>query len=353
MVNIDKLLETLTNATGVGYQGNVADIVCRELKKHGIDTRKEKDGSVCGSLKGTTEYGLMLACHIDEIGFIVDSIDDAGRLGFSMIGGSDVSILPGQEVMVHGKKPVPGYIGAKPPHLIHQKERKKIQPLEKLFVDTGLPAEAAKNMFKIGDCISFINKYQKLQGELRTAKSLDNRASVACGILVMRELSKYRNDFNIYFVATSQEEFSGLGARIHAHRLPVDFSIVVDVSLAEYPGLKSHEFFPLNSGPEIGRGATIPAKLSDLLIKTAQQYKIPYQIEPMPTYTGTDADGIAFSRAGIATCTVGIPLRYMHTPVEVVSLKDIRHARDLIVHFIRKLMKNEKDQLGLTRLKDG
>jgi len=144
---------------------------------------------------------------------------------------------------------------------------------------------------------------------------------------------------SVHFVATSQEEYTGLGARIHAFRLPVEYAVIVDVSHAEHPDLKEHECFPLGNGPTITRGATVPAKLSDLLIQTAKELEISYQLQPVPSRTGTDADDIAFSREGVASCIVGIPLRYMHTPVEVVSLKDIERAARLITHFIKRLEK--------------
>jgi len=342
MDHIDEVLRNLTLATGIGYSGDIQNVIQKQLQDFGIDAEIEKDGSVCGYIEGMTTRGIMIACHIDEVGFLINSIDDAGRLGLSEVGGIDASILPGQEVMVNGLKSVPGYIGAKPPHLVPKEERKKILPIDKLFVDTGLSISEVKEFFKIGDSISFLSRYRKLQGDLRTVKSLDNRASVACGIMAMHELSQRKRNFNIYFVATSQEEFTGLGARTHAYRLPVDYAIVVDVSFGEHPDLKEHEYTLLGNGPVIGRGATIPERLSDLLIKTAEEFDIPYQIEALPTHTGTDADGIAFTRDGIATCVIGIPLRYMHTPVEIVCLKDIEYAKNLIVNYTEKLMKNDK-----------
>jgi endoglucanase len=337
MDHLDQLLKKLTLATGVGYAGNAADVVREELCSYGIDARIEQDGSVYGCLTGAQDFGVMLACHIDEIGFMVSSVDDSGRIGLSGIGGVDVRILPGQEVVIHGKENVRGYIGAKPPHLLTAEERKQVLPLEKLFVDTGLTPAAVKKAVAIGDCISFLGSYTTLQGDLRSVKAIDNRASVACGLMVMRELSGAERPCHVHFIATSQEEYTGLGARIHSYALPVRYAVVVDVTFGEYPDLKEHEYFPLNSGPVLGRGATIPETLYDILIAAAKEIEIPYQIEALPTYTGTDADAIAFNREGIPTCLVGIPVRYMHTPIEVVSLKDIQRAHRLIVNFLRHL----------------
>jgi endoglucanase len=268
---------------------------------------------------------------------MVSRIDDAGRIFFSEVGGADVRILPGQEVTVLGKKRYRGYVGVKPPHLLGREERKRVLPLEELFIDVGLRPGVVKRDVRIGDYIAFAAKYKKLQGDLRAVKSLDNRASVACGIMALRELAKKDHGLDVYFVATSQEEFTGLGARTHAYKLPLDYAIVVDVSHAEHPDLKDHEYFPLNKGPTIVRGATVPARMYDLLVEAAKELEIPYQIEPVLSRTATDADDIAFNREGIPTCVVGIPLRYMHTPVEIVSLRDIERAARLITRFIEKL----------------
>jgi endoglucanase len=240
-------------------------------------------------------------------------------------------------VTILGKKKYCGYIGVKPPHLVSKDERSKVHPLTDLFIDVGMAPVDLKKNIRVGDYIAFRGTYQKLQGDLRSVKALDNRASVACGILVLQALAKLDHALSVHFVATSQEEYTGLGARTHAYKLPLDYAVVVDVSHAEHPSLKEHECFPLNNGPTIVRGATVPAKLHDLLVATAKELEIPYQVEPVPSSTGTDADDIAFNREGIPTCIVGIPLRYMHTPVEIVSLKDIERAARLITYFIKKL----------------
>ncbi len=337
MEYLDRLLEKLTRGIGVGYDGNIRQIISDELSALNIKAEINPDGSVTASIKGREKSSILIACHLDEIGYIVSSIDEDGRIYFSEIGGVDVRILPGQEVLISGKTEISGYIGVRPPHLLSRAERKKVQPLHKLFVDTGLSAKYVKENVKIGDIISFADNYYKFNNNLRSAKSLDNRAGVACGILVLKELINSTHQVNIYFVATNQEEFSGLGAEVHSYRLPVDYGLVIDVTFGEYPGQKESEIFSLNKGPTIAKGATIPAKLSNLLIDSAKELEIPYQVEPISGFTGTDADAIAFNREGIPTCIVGIPLRYMHSPVEVVSLKDIERAARLIAGFIKKL----------------
>ncbi len=334
---LDGLLEKLTLAIGIGYGGDISDVILQCLDSENIPAVLEKDGSVSVHLKGRGKHGIMLACHADEIGYMVSRIDVEGRIFLSEIGGADARILPGQEVIVTGKRRLSGYVAAKPPHLLSKEDREKAPCLEDLFVDTGLAPSVVKADVRVGDYVTFAGRYGKLPHDLRTVKALDNRASVACGILVLKELAKKKSEIDVYFVATSQEEYTGLGAKIHAYRLPIDYGIVVDVCHAEHPDLKDYEYFPLNSGPTILRGATIPAGLFERLTKTARKLKIPYQIEAVPSVTGTDAEDIAFNRDGIPTCVLNIPLRYMHTPIEVVSLKDIERTATLITQFIRGL----------------
>ncbi len=337
MEYLDSLLNKLCTATGLGYAGNVADIVSNEIKPFTNKVEVSADGSVYGFVSGTDSLNVMLACHLDEIGFIVNYIEESGFLRFSSVGGCDERILPGQEVVIIGKKPVRGYIGIKPPHLMSKGEQEKVLLIDRLFIDTGLRPSVLKRLIGIGDPVFFTGHYDTLQGDFRSAKSLDNRASVACSIFIVRELARIGSPVNVHFVATSQEEFTGLGARIHSYRLKLDYGIVIDVTHGEYPGLAEGDYFGLNKGPVIVRGGTVPRKLYRLLLDTAKAHELPYQIEPVPGYTGTDADAIAFNKEGIPTCVLGIPLRYMHTAVEVVCLKDIERTARLIVEFVRRI----------------
>ncbi len=334
---LDGILERLCRANGVGYSGGVKNVLLNEIESFTDEAKIFPDGSVYGLIKGMKKINVMLACHIDEIGFIVSDIEDNGFIRFKPVGGCDDRILPGQEIIILGRKEIRGYVGAKPPHLMKKDEAEKVMTTDKLYIDTGMKSELLKKFVNVGDFICFVGHYDKLQGDLRSAKALDNRSSIACAILVLRELSKLGSPVNLHFVATNQEEFSGLGARIHSYRLNPDYGVVIDVTHGEYPGLSEGEYFNLNKGPVIARGATIPQKVYKLLTECAQSREIPYQIEPVPIYTGTDAEAIAFNKEGIPTGVIGIPLRYMHTPVEVVCLKDIERTAHLVIEFLKKL----------------
>jgi len=336
MEYLDRLLEALTNASSIGFAGNAGEIIAAEIKTLGLNAEISPDGSVYASLPGAGSKHILIACHGDEIGMMVAALIEKGYVRFSEIGGCDPRIYPGQEVIILGREPVSGYIGVKPPHLVTPAERSKILSVSELFIDTGLAQEKVRSLVRIGDPVVFRGQYRKLGSDLRSTKALDNRASVACGIMVLKELAGTILPVSVHFVATSQEEYTGLGARVFSNRLPLDYALVIDVCHAEFPDLHEGEFFPLNSGPAIGRGGSIPRKMHQTLVDVARELEIPYQIEPMPSVTGTDADDIAFNKEGIPTAILGIPLRYMHSPVEIVSLKDIERAVRLAVGFIKK-----------------
>jgi endoglucanase len=337
MEYLDQLLERLTTACGAAYAGDAAQVIAAEIKALGVGPEISADGSVHASLPGTGGVNVLLACHSDEIGLMVTRLDGQGFIRFSPIGGCDPRVYPGQEVTILGRERIPGYIAVKPPHLVTPAERGKVIPVSELFIDTGLPPDQVRGTVRIGDVIVFFGPYRKLSPDLRSAKALDNRASVATGLLVIKALVGAARACNLHFVATSQEEYTGLGARIFSNLLTLDYALVIDVTHGDHPDLHEGEFYPLNSGPTIGRGGTIPPNIFRLLSETARELEIPYQVEPMPSWTGTDADTIAFNKEGIPTGVLGIPLRYMHSPVEVVSLKDIERTARLVVGFLKKI----------------
>jgi putative aminopeptidase FrvX len=337
MEYLDRLLESLTGAASIGFAGNAAGLIAAEIKTLGLGAEISSDGSVYASLPGSGSKHLLIACHGDEIGMMVTALNEQGYIRISEIGGCDPRIYPGQEVTILGREPVNGYIAVKPPHLVTAAERSKIMTVSELFIDTGLTPEKIRSLVRIGDTVVFRSQYRKLSPDLRSAKALDNRASVACGIMILKDMINAAPPLTIHFAATSQEEYTGLGARVFANRLELDYALVIDVCHAEFPDLNEGEFFPLNSGPAISRGGSIPLEMYQSLVAVARELEIPYQVEPIPSVTGTDADDIAFNKEGIPTAILGIPLRYMHSPVETVSLKDIERTARLAVGFIKKL----------------
>ncbi len=330
---LDLLLEKLSNACGLGYSTEATRLVEREARKYTKEVTIDKSASVVATSRGRGKKRVMLAAHVDEVGFVVSGIED-GYLRIAPIGGIDPRVLPGQEVTVYGRRRLRGYIGITAPHYTTPQDRERVLAIKDLYVDTGLPNARIKRLVQIGDGIVYAGRYAKLAGHLRRGKALDNRAGVACGLAVLKMLSRVKHDCDLHFVATAQEEELGLGARINAYRLDLDLGLAVDVTYGDHPESKEHEIFPLGRGPVLGKGPVLSARVFDGLAAAANRLEIPFQVECLPRATRTDADYIALAKEGVPTGLVSIPVRYMHTPVEVVSLSDIERAARVIADFL-------------------
>ncbi|MCS7286351.1 MAG: M42 family metallopeptidase [Anaerolineae bacterium] len=336
-----ELLKKLSEAPGVsGSESEVSRIVAEEFKKYVDEVRTDALGNVIGLKRGTgpSPRRIMLTAHMDEIGLMVSEIEK-GFIRFTTVGGIDERVLPGQEVIVHGLRPLPGVIATKPPHLLSPKERMKVTPRDQLFVDVGLPEEEVNSLVKVGDFISFAARCVKLQGDMASGKAFDDRASVVALIYCLELLSQMRHRWDVYAVATSQEEMGLRGAVVSAYGIAPDLAIVIDVGFGDSPGLSEAETIRVGKGPAIAIGPNFHPLLREALIKTAKELEIPYQIEAIPGPSGTDAWAIQVSREGVPTALLSIPLRYMHTPVETLSLKDIERTGLLLANFISRLEK--------------
>lgn len=250
---LDSLLEKLSNACGVGYVTEAKEVVAREARRFTRQVEIDMAGNVLMRKKGKGKKEVMVCTHIDEIGFLISNIDES-YLRFTRVGGFDPRVLPGQEVMVYGKERLHGYIGIRPPHYTTPEEREKVLGISDLYIDLGRSEADAKKLVRIGDFGSFFPKYTRLAGNLRSGKALDNRASVACGLLVLRELQRVEHDCNVNVVATTQEEDTGLGALTTAYRLEPDICLVIDVCHAEHPEIKEYDAHPLNQVRRSVRG---------------------------------------------------------------------------------------------------
>jgi len=340
-MNTFEVLKKLSEAPGVaGNESGVSQIVAEEFKKYVDELRTDALGNVIGLKKGTgpSPRRIMLAAHMDEIGLMVSEIEK-GFIRFTTVGGIDDRILLGQEVIVHGLKPLPGIIASKPPHLLSPEERKKVTPKDQLFVDVGLPEEEVKALVRVGDFISFAAKCVRLQGDMASGKAFDDRASVAALVCCLEHLSQMKHRWDVYAVATSQEEMGLRGAVVSAYGIAPDLAIAIDVGFGDSPGLSDAETIKVGKGPAIAIGPNFHPALGEALVKIAQELEIPYQTEAIPGPSGTDAWAIQVSREGVPTALLSIPLRYMHTPVETLSLKDIERTGLLLAHFISRLEK--------------
>jgi len=279
---------------------------------------------------------ILFAAHMDAIGLIVTGIQD-GFLRVTEIGGVDPRILPGQAVTVHGSRAFPGLAVLWPDRLVDTRHKNKPPTLKRILVDTGLPAEEVRSVVRVGDLVSFATKPTELSGGTISGHTLDNRASVAALTVCLEELKKVKLDWNLWMVATVQEEETCIGGVTSPFEIQPDIAVAVDVTFAKGPGASDYRAFPMGKGPTIGTGSNIHPYLFKNFKSVAEKYEIPFAVEPLPKGSGTDAVVMQLVGSGIPSAVIGIPLRYMHTPVEEVMIEDIQRTGHLLAAFVQSL----------------
>lgn len=342
---LQHLLET---PSPTGSEMAVADILRRRLAPTADEIETDVMGSVHAVLKGTGEGpSVMFAAHMDEIGLMVTYINDEGFLSIASIGGVDAAVLPGIRVDVHtAEGTVRGVVGKKPIHLIETDDRKKVTPLDKLVIDVGLPGEEVKDRIRVGDSITYGVGFETFGKTMAISRSFDDKAGVYVGTRVIEELKKSglsKGDF--IFASTVQEEIGVRGAQTSAYSIEPDVGIAFDVTHAtDYPGIDKMKYGDLacGKGPVIARGPNINPHVYERLVAAAEKEGISYQLEAEPGVTGTDARAIQVSRGGNATGLISVPLRYMHTPTEVINLDDLEATVRLVVGFVLDLDKDSQ-----------
>lgn len=332
------LLELLSNGNGVsGYEYTLNDTIIGAFKEHSDDVSVDRMGNIIAFRKGFKEGNnvkIMLAGHMDEIGLMVKDIEDNGFLRFTNVGGIDPRTILGQEVIVHGKKDLFGVIGSKPPHLQEPSDQDKAIKMDDMTIDIGLSKEKVKELVTIGDTITVNRQLINLQNSRVAGKALDDRAGVAVMYQCLKELSKLHHEADVYFVSTVQEEVSMAGALTSTYKINPDIGIAIDVGFGTTPELNKSNSIELGQGPGITLGGNIHPGLRKKIIEIAKEYNIPYQMEITPGPTGTDARAMQITREGIPSLVLSIPLRYMHTSVEVLDMNDINHSAKLLAFFI-------------------
>lgn len=333
---LKKLVET---PSATGNEERVAAIVRDRLSNSADWVETDTMGSVHATLDGRgSGPTLMLSAHMDEVGLMVTYISDDGFLSVSAVGGVDAAILPGMRVDVHTSNGMlRGVVGRKPIHLIDQDDRKTVTPLEKLVIDVGMPGDEVKERIRIGDTITYGVGFERLGRGLAVSRAFDDKVGVFIACRVMEELARAGRAVGDFTAAiTVQEEIGTRGAITSAHSIDPDIALAFDVTHAtDYPGIEKTKYgdIRLGGGPVIARGPNINPVVFNRLVAAANAEGIPYQLEAEPSITGTDARAIQVTRDGIPTGLVSIPLRYMHTPTEVISLKDVKGAIRLITRF--------------------
>lgn len=347
--NLQETLKKLTETPGPsGHESELRELILGALSPLVDEARADALGNVIACKRGSGESpgSIMLAAHMDEIGLMVTKLDK-GFIRFTSVGGVDPGVLPSQEVVVHGRRPLPGMIASRPPHVLPASERRKPIPIDQLFIDVGLPADELDELVQVGDFITFQRETVLLNEKYATGKALDNRASVTALLAALHYLQTTTHTWDVYAVTTVQEEVGLRGAMASTFQINPDIGIALDTTFAEQPGLNSQETVAWDKGPAIGLGPNIHPSLHTRLVDTAKAHEIPYTVEVLPGNTGTDAWAMQVTRAGIPTGLLSIPIRNMHTPAETVVLKDIDRTARLLAAFIGEL---DRDALGTLRL---
>ena len=323
-----------------GFEGPVREVITQAWADLTDEQRRDALGNLIATKRSATTNGgshkIMLTAHMDEIGLMATKLDGP-FVRVTSIGGIDRRVLPGQLVTVHGQRDLPGVIGSRPPHIVPVSERNKYLPLKDLVVDLGLSARQVADLVSVGDIVSFAPAANTLQGKLLSAKALDNRASVAALTVCLEALQTRAHTWDVAAVATVQEEVTMGGGIAGTYHVQPDLAIVVDVTFAVGDGVSEGKGFPLGEGPVIGLGANVHTRLFERLRETAKKMEMDHKIEPIPRDSGTDARVVQVSREGVPTALLSIPIRNMHTPVEIVSLEDIERAGRLLAEFVAAL----------------
>lgn len=334
---LDKLLRA---GAPSGYEGPAAQIwrdaaSFAEVSVDGI-------GSTIARV-GEASPLLAVVGHIDEIGLIVTHIDEKGFLWFAPVGGWDPQILVGQRVEVRGRNGlVPGVAGRKPIHLLDPEQRKKVVELKTMHIDIGAAErEEAEELVRVGDPVVIQAEPMAVAGDRLVSRAMDNRLGAYVALESLRRCAEGDGPGGSFAaVAAVQEEIGLFGARTAAFQIRPDIAVAVDVTHAtDAPGVDEKEIgsHSFGSGPAIGRGSTLSPKVFELLLETAEAEGIPHSISASGRGTSTDADVLQISRAGIPTGLVSIPLRYMHSPVEMVDLADVEATVELLAAFGSRL----------------
>ena len=336
------LKKLLSTPSPSGFESGIQR-VCKSYSKPYVDeVRKDVHGNQYAVRNPKGKLRVMLAGHVDEIALIVNHIDKDGFLGFQAIGGVDASVLDGQRVVVHTDKgDVSGVIGRRAIHLMDLKERGTALPIHKLWIDIGSKDKKdSERSVSIGDPATIAVGFMELKNGRVIARALDDRIGAFIVIEAMRLIANKKIDCAVYCVTTVQEEIGLRGATTSAYECDPHVGIAVDVAHAtDHPECDAKRFgaFSLDEGPILHRGPNMNPVLAKQLVGIAKKKKIPYQMMAAPRGTGTDANAMQLNRGGVATALIGVPNRYMHSPVEMISLKDAEQCARLLAEWICSL----------------
>lgn len=338
------LKELVESPSPSGYEGPARAIWRRAVEGVAEELRTDLHGNTIAAVNPRGTPRVMLAGHVDEIGFLVTYIDDDGFVYFGPIGGHDPVIVPGQRMRIHtAGGPLLGAVGRRPIHLMRGEERDKKVELHDLWIDVGARSrDDVAGRVKVGDPVTLSVGLERLQGDRIVSRALDNKMGAFIVAETLKQVAERQPRAALFSVATVEEEVGLRGAYTSTFSVDPQVGIAIDVTHAlDHPGAAGDKKrlgdICLGQGPVISRGPSINPIVFDRLVAAAEAAGLPYQVEPNPNSSGTDADAIQRSRGGVATAVVSVALRYMHTPVEMLELGDIDQTIDLLAEFVTRL----------------
>jgi putative aminopeptidase FrvX len=341
--SLDLLKDLLDAPSPSGYEQPAAAVYRAFASKYADDVATDVMGSVAARLAGNAGGpSVMLAGHMDEIGFMVSYVMPEGFIAFKCVGGVDAHIMPGKRVRVVTRDgELLGVIGRLPIHLLEEDERKQVAKMHKFQIDLGLSGDEARAKVRIGDPVVFDMGFAEFGDDMAVGRAFDDKMGVWIAGEVLRRVKESGGAAgDLIAVATVQEEVGMRGGRTSAYSVDPAVGIAVEVCHAtDYPDCDRRRYGDIKcgGGPVIARGPNINPKVFDLLVAAAEAEKLPYQLDAEPRGTGTDANVIQLSRGGKAAALVSVALRYMHTPSEVLSLADLENTARLLTAFVKRL----------------
>ena len=342
------LTELLHARSPSGYEFEAQAVFDRHVKPAADAYAKDALGNRIATLHPRGDPVLMLAGHMDELGLLITYVNKDGFLYFDTIGGHDRTVISGRRVVVRtARGPVKGVTGKRAVHLMDEADRKKVPEIHEIWIDIGARSKKeALARVAIGDVATYDHEFELIHGSIGTARAFDNKvgAYVVGEALIRLAKSKAKLNARVVSVATTQEEIGVRGATTSAFAVDPHVALAVDVGHAtDHPDCDNRKYgeTKLGAGPIICRGPNINPKVFQRLVACARKAKIPHQFEADPRPTGTDARAIQTARGGVACGLVSIPLRYMHTPSEVVDLQDVENCVRLFVEFARSVGRDE------------
>ncbi len=331
-----------------GYEFEAQKVFDDHVKRHADEYEMDAMGNRLASLNMKGDPIVMFAGHMDELGLIITYVSKDGFIYFDTIGGHDRIMIPGRRVIIQsGKGPVLGVTGKRAIHLMDDTDRKKVPEIHEIWIDIGASSkEEALKRIAIGDVATYDHDFQLVHDSIGVARAFDNKvgAYIVGETIIRLAKIKRQLEARVVSVATTQEEIGVRGATTATYSVNPHIAVAVDVGHAtDHPDCDKRKFgdTKLGGGPIICRGPNINPKVFDCLRACAESLKMPFQIEADPRPTGTDARAIQMGRAGVATGLVSVPLRYMHTPSEMVDLNDVENCVKLFVEFAKSQKKGQ------------